>query len=224
MTRYPMHGVGFIDARPPAAAPPSHLPPRLCSRRQRAVGYALIEVLVTLVIMLFGLLGLAGVSARANMTELESYQRVQALLLVQDFTDRINANRVVAACYSNGATGVQVGTGYVGTPACTTAIVAGSNLQQQTQAVADVTAWNGMLQGNAEVNSGSKIGAMIGAVGCVKQLDVTNNIYLITVSWQGLASTVAPTDATGNPCGTGLYSDEKLHRVVTSTVRIGKLT
>jgi type IV pilus assembly protein PilV len=190
---------------------------------QHATGYALIEILVTLVILLFGLLGLAGVSARANMAEMESYQRVQALMLVQDMTDRINANRVVASCYSNGATSVQLGTstftGYTGVPAC-----ASGNPQQQTQAVADITAWNTQLQGSAEVNSGSKIGAMIGAVGCVKQLDAANGIYLVSVSWQGMASTVAPTDATGNPCGKNLYSDEKLHRMVTSTIRIGTLT
>jgi type IV pilus assembly protein PilV len=185
----------------------------------------LIEILVTLVILLFGLLGLAGVSARANIGEMESYQRVQALMLVQDMTDRINANRVVAGCYSNGAAGVQVGTGYSGTPVCTAVIVPGSNTQQQTRAIGDLAAWNAMLQGSAEVSSGSKIGAMIGAVGCVKQLDATNNVYLVSVSWQGMASTVAPTDATGDPCGKNLYGgNEKLHRMVTSTVQIGTLT
>lgn len=212
--------------RGPPAVPMRSSAPKLvcrCSQQGRDGGYALIEVLVTLVIMLFGLLGLAGVSARANIGEMESYQRVQALMLVQDMTDRINANRAVVSCYSNGATGVQLGTttftGYTGVPACAT-----GNPQQQNQAVANVTAWNVSLQGSAEVNSGTKIGAMIGAVGCIRQLDAANNIYLVSVSWQGMASTVAPTDATGNPCGTNLYGDEKLHRMVTSTIQIGKLT
>ena len=187
-------------------------------------GLALIEVLVTLIILLFGLLGLVGVSSRANLAELESYQRAQALQLVQDMADRLNANRKVATCYSNGATGVRLGTGSgnTGIPACTA-----GNTQQQTQAAADLTAWNNMLNGQAETLSGSKIGAMIGAIGCVTQDDVTNNIYLIAVSWQGLAPTYAPTLAGGTtpfPCGNGAYGNEKLHRVITTKVRIGTLS
>jgi type IV pilus assembly protein PilV len=182
-------------------------------------GFAMIEVLVTMVILLIGLLGLAGVSARANVMEFESYQRVQALMLVQDMSDRLNANRQVAAFYSNSATGVQLGssgTGYTGIPTCSPCGA------QQTQAIADMTAWEQMLQGSAEVSSGSKVGAMIGAVGCVTRIDAVNNIYLISVAWQGMLSTAAPPGTA--PCGTGLYTDEKMHRIVTTTVRIGAIS
>ena len=189
-------------------------------------GLALIEVLVSLIILLFGLLGLVGISSRANLAELESYQRAQALQLVQDMADRLNANRKVATCYSNSTTGVQLGTGSgnTGIPACTV-----GNTQQQTQAAADLTAWNNMLKGQAEILSGSKIGAMIGAIGCVTQDDATNNIYLIAVSWQGLAATYAPTVVVAGvtkpfPCGNGAYGNDKLHRVVTTKVRIGALS
>jgi prepilin-type N-terminal cleavage/methylation domain-containing protein len=52
------------------------------SGRQR--GFSLVEILVTLVIAMIGLLGLAGVQIRAHQAELESYQRAQALVLVSD--------------------------------------------------------------------------------------------------------------------------------------------
>lgn len=185
-------------------------------------GFALIEILVSLVILLFGLLGLVGISSRANISELEAQQRVQALALLQDMADRINANRAVASCYSVGATGITVGSGYTGTPTCTT-----GNAQEQTRAVADLKAWDSMLKGSAESQSTTKVGAMIGAVGCITQDDALNNIYLIAVSWQGLAQTAAPVladGATAFPCGSGLYGNEKLHRVLTTKVRIGKLT
>ena len=184
-------------------------------------GVALIEVLVTLVILLFGLLGLAGVSSRANLAEAESYQRVQALLLLQDMTDRLNANRKVAACYSNGATGVKLGTGSTSVPACSS----GTPLQQ-ARALADLTAWDSMLKGQAEDLAGTKRGAMIGAIGCVFLDDPVNNIYLVAVSWQGLAPTYAPVlaDSTAFPCGNGAYGNEKLHRVVTTKIRIGNLS
>ncbi len=201
-----------LEFRPAAHARRSATPQR---------GAALIEVLVSIVILLFGLLGLAGVSSRANLAEMESYQRIQAVQLVQDMADRLNANRKVASCYSNGSTGVQLGVGSTTIPSCT----AGS-VQQQTQAAADLNAWSNMIQGQAETKSGSKLGAMIGALGCVTLDDPANNVYMIAVSWQGLAKTSAPTLSTGAafPCGNGTYGDEKLHRVVTTKIRIGALS
>lgn len=200
--------------------------PRIPARARRRVapqqGVALIEVLITLVILLFGLLGLAGVSSRANVAEMEAYQRIKALQLVQDMADRLNANRKVASCYSNGTAGVELSATSTTVPACTA-----GNVQQQTQVAADLTAWKDLINGQAETQSGTKLGAMIGAIGCVTLDDAANNIYLIAVSWQGLAKTAAPTLADGStafPCGNGAYGDEKLHRVVTTKVRIGALS
>lgn len=179
-------------------------------------GFTILEILISLVIVLLGVLGLAGLIIRSNQAEMESYQRVQALALAQDMADRINANRKVASCYSNGATGMQLGTGYSGTPAC-----AAGSAQQNTRAVDDMTAWNARLLGSAEVLSGSNVGAMIGARGCVNQIDAANRIYLVSVAWQGLAATAAP--GTGNDCGLDQYGDNALRRVVTVTIRIGTL-
>lgn len=200
---------------------------------RNAAGYALIEVLVTLVVLLIGLLGLAGVNARANVSEFESYQRIQALMLLQDMVDRLNANRGVASCYSDGANGVQVGvvgaSGYTGVPvvaSCTLTTDVNGNpvgATQKTREVADIQAWHDQLRGIAEVSGTSNIGAMIGAIGCIRQIDATNQIYLISVSWQGLADTVAPTDATATTCGNGTYGTELRHRMVTATVQIAKL-
>jgi type IV pilus assembly protein PilV len=179
-------------------------------------GFTILEILISLVIVLLGVLGLAGLIIRSNQAEMESYQRVQALALAQDMADRINANRKVASCYSNGATGMQLGTGYSGTPTC-----AAGSVQQNTRAVADMNAWHARLLGSAEVLSGSNVGAMIGARGCVNQIDAANRIYLVSVAWQGLAATSAP--AAGNDCGLDQYGDNALRRVVTVTIRIGTL-
>lgn len=195
------------------------MPPHVI-RHQR--GTTLIEILITLVILLFGLLGLVGVGSRSHVAELESFQRIQALQLAQDIAARINANRRVAACYSNANTGVQLGTGATASsiPAC-----ALGTAQEQNQAVADLKAWDGLIKGQAEVlSSGSKVGAMIGAVGCITQ--DSPNVYLIAIAWQGLARTAAPTlsDGTIFPCGKGSFGDNTLHRVVTTKVQIGTLT
>ena len=178
-------------------------------------GFSLIEILVSMVVLVIGLLGFASLLVNSNKAEMESYQRVQALILMQDITDRINTNRKVASCYvTSNATGV--GTGYSDTPVC----VAGS-VEQQARAVADLTAWNVALQGAAETKSGGNVGAMIGARGCVTY-DTVAKQYTVTVAWQGLSDTAAP--AAGLTCGNGLYGTTAKRRVVSSVLSIADLS
>jgi type IV pilus assembly protein PilV len=90
--------------------------------------------------------------------------------------------------------------------------------------------WNNLLLGSAEVevSSGTNVGAMIGARGCVNYDATTEvagvagtGVYTVSVVWQGLASTFA----SGNTCGQGLYdAADTQRRVVTATVRIGALS
>ena len=62
-------------------------------------GTSLIEVLVTIVILAIGLLGMAGLEARLQTSEMEAYQRAQALILLNDMASRISANGANAAFY-----------------------------------------------------------------------------------------------------------------------------
>ena len=185
-------------------------------------GFGMIEVLVTLVILMLGLLGLAGTMTQSQRSEMESYQRVQALILLQDMADRLNANRKVASCYAF-TTDATSGTPYLGTqssittPTCT----AGTAAQQAT-AIQDMQAWSSLLQGAAEVSSSNdNVGAMAGARGCVTY-DSTSDSYQVSIAWQGVGKTAAP-PATWT-CGKGLYGDEKQRRVVSVTLKIGNLS
>ncbi len=81
-------------------------------RAPRQTGLTLVEVLVSVVILLVGLLGLAALMTNSQKAESESYQRAQALLLLQDMVGRINANRAVAACYA--ITDATAGTPFLG--------------------------------------------------------------------------------------------------------------
>ena len=65
----------------------------------RERGAALLEVLITILLVAFGLLGLAGLISRAYVAEIESTQRAQALLFVQDMVGRIESNRRNASLY-----------------------------------------------------------------------------------------------------------------------------
>ncbi|WP_354685728.1 type IV pilus modification protein PilV [Cupriavidus necator] len=194
---------------------------RRTPRQHHQRGFLLIEVLVAVVILLVALLGTAGLVTRSGQTEMESYQRVQALALLQDMAARINANRQVAGCYANGVNGMQLGTAAAAPAACTQGTPA-----QQATANGDLAAWNTALLGSAEMRPGASsvdpaqaVGAMIGARGCIETVDAVNQVYRITVAWQGLATTGAP--ALG--CGKDQYGNDAYRRAVSTQIRIGTL-
>ncbi|UBM09421.1 type IV pilus modification protein PilV [Cupriavidus metallidurans] len=178
-------------------------------------GATMIEVLVSVVILLIALLGTAGLIARSGQSEMESYQRAQALTLLKDMVARINANRQAAPCYASGSTMTVMGNATVAPPVCTGV----SNAQLGT-ATADLAAWSTALQGSAESSSGTAVGAMIGALGCIESIDATNQIYRVTVAWQGLAQTVT----SSLPCGAGSFGNDANRRAISVTVRIGVLS
>lgn len=180
-------------------------------------GSTMIEVLVTLVIIAFGLLGLAGLQTRMQVSEVEAYQRSQALLLLNDMASRLNNNRLNAAGY---VTASPLGAGMT-CPTATTATVD-----------RDLRDWCSQLQGAAETEvvggNTARLGAMIGARGCVQTLAGVTNGYLITVAWQGLIPISAPASTCGQnsyngPTGTACQSD-LCRRVVTTTVQLATLS
>ncbi|MBI4937845.1 MAG: type IV pilus modification protein PilV [Nitrosomonadales bacterium] len=198
-------------------------------------GMGMVEVLVTLVILLVGLLGLAGLMTQAQRSEMESYQRVQALVLLQDMVGRINVNRKVTSYQA-----VTVGTG-AAAPVCP-----GGTIAQQ-----DICQWHNAVLGTAEASGGNSVGAMIGARGCVSYDATSERInnsgqvvtttvngatvntaigavipnsgtYTVSVAWQGLGETAAPPASLD--CGEGQYGNEAQRRVVSEPVRFATLT
>lgn len=63
---------------------------------QKQKGFSLLEILITLVIISFGLLGIAGVIVNSLKNNQSSYSRSQASLLANDIIDRMRANRTTA--------------------------------------------------------------------------------------------------------------------------------
>jgi len=173
-------------------------------------GALMLEVLITIVIMLIGIYGIMSVQARLQISEFESYQRTQAVLLVSDMTSRISTNRNNAASY----TADYLGVGMV----CPTAV---TNRQQ-----IDQREWCLSLQGAAETEGSSNLGAMVGARGCIEDLGA--NQYMVSVTWQGQTPFIPP--PTSVSCAQNLYDQagsecvgDACRRYLTSIVKIANL-
>lgn len=181
-------------------------------------GATLIEVLVAMLILALGLLGTAALQSSAQQAEMESYQRSQGLILAQDMINRINANRRAARCYetySGAGDDNFVGQGNDPTP-CT----GWGTTSTRDRADDDMAQWDALLTGASELLDGNNVGSMTGARGCVR-FDEIEEVYIVTVAWQGQRPTRAPDD---NDCAQGTYGEDDLRRIVELTLRIGNLS
>lgn len=199
-------------------------------------GFSLIEVLVAMLIAALGLLGLAGLQARAMSAEFESYQRSQALVLAMDMAERMRMNRSYSGTFKN-ISNASNGTSFVGTAGTGHYGLDCSSTDHAIQALCD---WDGLLKGTAEKSSSdSNVGAMIGARGCVTYDPSTelagipdSGEFMVAVVWQGTTETASPTiPGTGAAlhCADNLYEDssgtvkEALRRGVAFKFRFAKL-
>jgi type IV pilus assembly protein PilV len=181
---------------------------------RRQIGSSLIEVLVTVSILAFALLGIAGLQSKIGVAEMESYQRAQALVALSQMTERLGSNTANAAAYVTGNT---LGTGDA-QPANCTAIAQGPNR--------DLCEWSNTLKGSGETSGGgASVGGMMSGRGCITQVQAPNpalgvctaGIYQVSVVWQGMAPTVVPALA----CGAGLYGgNDANRRLVSATVSV----
>jgi len=167
-------------------------------------GYMLLEVLIAVVVLAFGLLSLARAMATATLDELESFQRSQAMVVAQEMVERINANRKEALSY----------VGLYAAPAdvqdCTL---------EPTVLLRDKCEFGNRLLGSGTRDADRAIGSAIAARACITELAPGSNAYLVAVAWQGLK----PTDAPDSACGEEEFDREENRRVFSTVVRMATL-
>jgi len=203
-------------------------------------GFTLLEVLITLIILMFGLLGLAGLMAKGQRASFEALQRQQALSFATDVAERMRSNRELAATYAAAAPlATPVGSGarfaLIGTAGVSNCGAANVICTPAEMAAYDMALWDGALVGAAEteVQGGNRIGGISRANGCI----VANGgaigaacpgapalpagrfffgqRYTVSVAWQGRDATATPT---ASACGAGNYGTESFRRLVTLDV------
>lgn len=162
-------------------------------------GFTMIEILVSILVTVFGLLTLAGFVVNASRMTSDSVQRARAGILLDDMASRMTSNRAVLATYS----GVQD----AGAAVQNCGGLSGRNL--------DVCEWNNLLFG---ANDGGS-SASLGYRGCIVRDGVDPNLYIVSVAWGSITRGVPPVD----PCGAAAFAAEN-RRVVRTQVRFATLS
>ena len=127
----------------------------MLNQRKYSRGITLIEVLVTVVVLAFGLLGLAGLQGNSLRNNHSAYLRSQATYLAYEAFDRMRANRVEAVDNEN----------YDIALSATTPKSTGSTMTKS-----DVSGWKTSL-GILPLGDGS--------IDC----DATSNVCTVIVQW-----------------------------------------
>lgn len=189
--------------------------------KRSQLGVSMIEVLVTMVILAFGLLGMAGLQVRLQSSEMESYQRTQALLLLDDMKGRMESNRLQAALYNGGAP--------LATPIGADMVCPVVNATSKRVEL-DLKEWCDSMQGAAETTGIGKVGAMVGGRGCIEDLGIGpagEKLFRVSLAWQGLTPISVPVES----CGAGSYNGtagtkcqgDLCRRVVSTMIRMANL-
>lgn len=174
------------------------------ARLRRERGFTLIEVLIAVFVLAFGMLSLARLLARSSAGEFEAVQRTQAMAIAQDAVDRISLNRKNAAEY----VGDYIAYGPV--EDCTDPTLA-------TQVARDQCSLRNLLRGATTYEGPKTIGAPMAARACITVAEP--NVYVVAIAWQGMVKTGAPDSV----CGQGAFDDELNRRVYSTVIQIATL-
>lgn len=168
----------------------------------------MIEILISLLITAFGLLGLAAFASKSTAMGVDATQRARAAALLTDMASRVANNKPNAALYAS-AVAVHGAAVQVCAAGATPAAVAARELCE----------WGNLLAGANDAGVAANA-AFLGYRGCVTQPNALDPVFVITVAWGSLSPGIPPADA----CAAGAFGDDSLRRIIRSQVRVATLT
>ena len=188
--------------------------------RKSQSGTTLIEVLITLVVLAFGLLGIGALQLISKRSNFEALQRTTATAIANDIIERMRANSNALLTYAGDPstpsfdiTGALWSSEPV--PNCTAASPCLPNAVGSTADLADHDIWEieQALIGAAEQADGNDSGGLTQPTACIRTTvaaGLTNRTgqYIITIAWRGQAKLSDPD--TTNTCGqtSGRYNSD----------------
>lgn len=184
----------------------------------------MIEVLIAFAIAVIGVWALMEMQAKLHKSEMEAYQRSQAVILLNDMASRIATNRINAGSYVTADPAAD----FLGSGMTCPTLPSPASVKEL-----DHREWCLTLQGVGETQSGASVGAMVGARGCIE--DIGGGQFMVTVVWQGLTPISAPPEsvdcgkASPNPYDGGALNpltqctDDLCRRFVTTVVGVAEL-
>lgn len=159
-------------------------------------GSSMIETLVSLLLLSFGSLGVAGLQATSKQTSHEAQQRLLASYLAQDVIERMRNNPSVLATYAGSA----VGGSSISTepsPNCSTS----APCTAAQLAAHDRWVWEQAIDGAAARIGSMKTAGLVAPKGCISN---SNGRVQVVIAWNDVEVVADAGNATGgvSTCGT----------------------
>lgn len=187
-----------------------YLMQQLARPRSRQRGNSMMEVLVSLVVLSFGSLGVAGLQATSKRANHEAKQQLTATFLANDIIEKMRNNPAALATYA----GAAVGGNTISTepsPNCTSA-----NPCTATQMAAhDRWLWEQALDGVAIKQGSTKAGGLLQPKGCVSN---TNGQVRVVLAWYGAESLSDTGAASGGVSTCGAAGDHRRQIVINTYI------
>ncbi|MGI2039083.1 type IV pilus modification protein PilV [Shewanella frigidimarina] len=142
-------------------------------------GFSLIEVMVSLVILVIGLIGIFNLHIMSKQGSFESFQQTQASYFANDIINRMRLNVSELSNYGSPA-----GTHYSGELLVKPTECSGVYRCSTTELRAwDLYEWQSSFIGDSEVDSGGSIGGLPSPTACVY---VNSNDVVIVMTWKSV--------------------------------------
>ncbi len=142
-------------------------------------GFTLIEVLIAMIILAFGLLGLAGLQASGLKQNLSAHQRSQATTLAYDFSDRVRTNSMQRITYVDDSAGD-------GTEKDSCLTTAGCS--PEDMAKHDIFAWKNQItsslpSGTGDMTQTAGAGTPCAPASTPTSPACTDDVFTTTITW-----------------------------------------
>lgn len=144
-------------------------------------GFSLIEVMVSLVILVIGLIGIFNLHVVAKKGSFESFQQTQAAYYASDIINRMRLNPSELANYE----GSYSGGGSAPSKACDVAIGVNTTCTNTETRLWDLHHWQLMFTGENEKSGTTKVGGLDSATACI---DISGRDVTVVMTWQGIRS------------------------------------